>query len=219
MALTQLSDATASQLHETFLEFLPLIEAMTQDAAERRKFVTRIFGPISAYNWLENDQRATARWLYSRQPFVPVMEPGEYRAHSFGPNAFALRVDFRTYTHHETVGAFEQESYYRFQLGTDRSAREALASHLGSHLASGERNAAARTRLLYAHVKGLQGRDAPREVLPDDVFDVEDEREYDDDDDDDDDLIRVYTVRVLEAHRDELTGDRYLIVLFDRNPH
>ncbi len=213
MALPQLSDATAEQLHATFLDFLPLIEAVTPDAAERRKIVKRIFGPISAYNWLENDQRATARWLYSRQPFVPVMEPSEYRAHSFGPNAFALRLDFRAYTRRAMVGTFEQESYYRFQIGTDRTARDTLASHLKSHLASTERNAARRTRLLYAHVKGLQGRDAPREVMPDDVFDVEDKREYDDD------LIRVYSLRVLEAHRDELTDRRYLIVLFDRNPH
>jgi hypothetical protein len=216
MALTQLSDATATQLHNAFLDFLPLIEAVTPDVVERRKIVKQIFGPISAYNWLENDQRATARWLYSRQPFVPVMEPGEYRTHSFGPNAFALRVDFRAYTHRDIVGTFEQESYYRFQLGTDRTARDALARHLGSHLASAERNAATRTRLLYAHVKGLRGRDAPREALPGDVFYVEDKREHDDDEDD---LIRVYSLLVLEAHRDELTDRRYLIVLFDENPH
>lgn len=218
MALTQASDATASQLHDAFLEFLPLIEEVTADGEERRKIVRRIFGPISAYNWLENDQRATARWLYRRPPFVPVLEPGEYRAHSFGPNAFALRVDFRTYTRHVMVGTFEQKSYYGFQLGTDRTAREALRDHLGSYLASAERNAATRTRLLYARVKGLRGRDAALEVLPNDVLLVMDKRDHRGKGDREDNPKGDYSLRVLEAHRDELTGRRYLIVLFDRNP-
>ena len=213
MALTQHAGVSAEELREAFFELLPLIESAFSAKADRIKAVEKVFGTVSNFTWLEGDRRGTPRWLYRRQPFLPIVS-ATFRAYNPGPNAFRFQVHF---SEQKPNGG----SFYQFQIGRNQDAQDILRQHLASHLAINEPGAPARTFLLYTRLKRVHRAETPATPLPDDIIRLKDERitekgEGEGEGEGEED--QFYHVLVLETHRQLNSGRIHLVVLFTIDP-